>query len=128
MWILMDMLLYDVEVIGVVCDFVVDVGFDSVCDDFVVCVVGMLLVELYKLWCSGVLGNYYMDYVYLCMGYEVVGGFGVKFVWFECEVIVIVGDGLYMMFNVEFVIFVMFGCKLIVVIFDNCGYGCIEWL
>jgi 3D-(3,5/4)-trihydroxycyclohexane-1,2-dione acylhydrolase (decyclizing) len=43
-------------------------------------------------------------------------------------VIVIVGDGSYMMLNTELATSVMLGQKIIVVILDNRGYGCIERL
>ncbi len=42
--------------------------------------------------------------------------------------IVIVGDGSYMMLNAELATSVMLGKKIIVVILDNRGYGCIERL
>src|SRR6218665_1623792 len=44
------------------------------------------------------------------------------------EVIVIVGDGSYMMLNSELASSVLLGRKIIVVILDNRGYGCIERL
>jgi 3D-(3,5/4)-trihydroxycyclohexane-1,2-dione acylhydrolase (decyclizing) len=46
----------------------------------------------------------------------------------ECEVIVMVGDGSYLMLNSEIATSVMLGCKLIVVVLDNRGYGCIQRL
>ncbi|WP_236596364.1 thiamine pyrophosphate-dependent enzyme, partial [Burkholderia sp. E168m30] len=79
-------------------------------------------------WRSGVPGNYHMDYAYSCMGYEVAGGLGAKLARPEREVIVIVGDGSYMMLNAELATSVMLGRKIIVVILDNRGYGCIERL
>jgi 3D-(3,5/4)-trihydroxycyclohexane-1,2-dione acylhydrolase (decyclizing) len=43
-------------------------------------------------------------------------------------VIVMVGDGSYMMMNSELATSVMLGKKLIVVVLDNRGYGCIQRL
>ena len=40
-----------------------------------------------------------MEYGYSCMGYEIAGGLGVKMAHPEREVIVMVGDGSYMMMN-----------------------------
>jgi len=84
--------------------------------------------ELHKLWRAGKPGNYHMEYGYSCMGYEVAGGLGVKMARPDQEVIVMVGDGSYMMMNSELATSVMLGIKIIVVILDNRGYGCIERL
>jgi len=46
----------------------------------------------------------------------------------DAEVIVMVGDGSYMMLNSELATSKLLGLKLIVVILDNRGYGCIERL
>jgi 3D-(3,5/4)-trihydroxycyclohexane-1,2-dione acylhydrolase (decyclizing) len=123
-----DTLPYDAEVIGAVRESAADVGLDSAHHDVVVCAAGTLPAELHKLWRSGVPGNYHMDYAYSCMGYEVAGGLGVKLARPEREVIVIVGDGSYMMLNAELATSVMLGKKIVVVILDNRGYGCIERL
>jgi 3D-(3,5/4)-trihydroxycyclohexane-1,2-dione acylhydrolase (decyclizing) len=39
-----------------------------------------------------------------------------------------VGDGSYLMLNTELATSVLLGCKIIVVLLDNRGYGCIERL
>src|SRR5258708_14223017 len=44
------------------------------------------------------------------------------------EVIVIVGDGSYLMMNSEIATSVMLGLKLVIVLLDNRGYGCIHRL
>jgi 3D-(3,5/4)-trihydroxycyclohexane-1,2-dione acylhydrolase (decyclizing) len=62
------------------------------------------------------------------MGYEIAGGLGAKIARPEREVIVIVGDGSYLMMNSEIATSVMLGRKLIVVVLDNRGYGCIQRL
>lgn len=123
-----DALPYDAEVIGAVRESATDVGLDSADNDIVVCAAGTLPAELHKLWRSALPGNYHMDYAYSCMGYEVAGGLGVKLARPEREVIVIVGDGSYMMLNSELASSVLLGRKIIVVILDNRGYGCIERL
>jgi 3D-(3,5/4)-trihydroxycyclohexane-1,2-dione acylhydrolase (decyclizing) len=46
----------------------------------------------------------------------------------EREVIVMVGDGSYLMLNSEIATSVMLGRKLIIVLLDNRGYGCINRL
>ena len=62
------------------------------------------------------------------MGYEIAGGLGVKLARPEREVIVMVGDGSYLMMNSEIATSVMLGAKLIIVVLDNRGYGCINRL
>ncbi len=73
-------------------------------------------------------GGYHMEYGYSCMGYEIAGGLGVKIARPDAEVIVMVGDGSYLMMNSEIATSVMLGKKLIIVVLDNRGYGCIQRL
>ncbi len=115
---------YEGEVIGAVQRS----AADSPADDIVVCAAGTLPAELHKLWNAAVPGAYHVEYGYSCMGYEIAGGLGVKLARPKREVIVIVGDGSYLMLNSELATSVMLGCKLIVVVLDNRGYGCINRL
>ncbi|AEG69416.1 3D-(3,5/4)-trihydroxycyclohexane-1,2-dione acylhydrolase (decyclizing) [Ralstonia solanacearum] len=115
---------YDAHVIGAVRDS----AADSPGGDIVVCAAGTPPAELHKLWRSGRPGNYHMDYGYSCMGYEIAGGLGVKLARPEREVIVMVGDGSYLMMNSEIATAVMLGKKLIIVVLDNRGFGCINRL
>ncbi len=62
------------------------------------------------------------------MGYEVAGGLGVKLAKPDSDVIVMVGDGSYMMLNSEIASSIMLGAKFTVVLLDNAGYGCINRL
>src|SRR6185295_6573299 len=101
---------------------------DSTTRDIVVCAAGTLPAELHKLWRTEVPGGYHMEYGYSCMGYEIAGGLGVKIARPDREVVVMVGDGSYLMMNSEIATSVMLGRKLIVVILDNRGYGCIHRL
>jgi 3D-(3,5/4)-trihydroxycyclohexane-1,2-dione acylhydrolase (decyclizing) len=119
-----DVLPYDADVIGAVRDSVAD----SAVGDIVVCAAGTLPAELHKLWRAGTPGSYHVEYGYSCMGYEIAGGLGVKIARPEREVIVMVGDGSYMMMNSEIATSVMLGRKIIVVVLDNRGYGCIQRL
>ncbi|HEX7933863.1 MAG TPA: 3D-(3,5/4)-trihydroxycyclohexane-1,2-dione acylhydrolase (decyclizing) [Paraburkholderia sp.] len=97
-------------------------------NDIVVCAAGTLPAELHKLWRAGAPGAYHVEYGYSCMGYEIAGGLGVKLARPEREVIVMLGDGSYLMMNSEIATSVMLGAKLIVVVHDNRGYGCINRL
>ena len=53
---------------------------------------------------------------------------GVKMAQPERDVVVMVGDGSYLMLNSEVATSVMLGVKLIIVLLDNRGYGCINRL
>jgi 3D-(3,5/4)-trihydroxycyclohexane-1,2-dione acylhydrolase (decyclizing) len=119
---------YDAEVMGAVRDSLNDAGGDSGKQDVVVCAAGTLPAELHKLWRASLPGNYHMEYGYSCMGYEIAGALGVKMARPQQEVIVMVGDGSYMMMNSELATSVLLGQKLIIVVLDNRGYGCIERL
>ncbi|MGO8798597.1 MAG: 3D-(3,5/4)-trihydroxycyclohexane-1,2-dione acylhydrolase (decyclizing) [Roseiarcus sp.] len=96
--------------------------------DVVVCAAGGLPGELHKLWQAGAPLGYHVEYGYSCMGYEIAGGIGVKMALPNREVIVVVGDGSYLMMNSEIATSVMLGCKLIIVVNDNRGFGCINRL
>ncbi len=115
---------YDADVIGAVRDSTAD----SARDDVVVCAAGTLPAELHKLWRAAVPGNYHVEYGYSCMGYEIAGGLGVKLARPQQEVIVMVGDGSYLMLNAEIATSVLLGLKLIIVVLDNRGFGCIQRL
>ncbi|MGO4737678.1 3D-(3,5/4)-trihydroxycyclohexane-1,2-dione acylhydrolase (decyclizing) [Bosea sp. 2KB_26] len=96
--------------------------------DVVLCAAGGLPGELHKLWQAGAPGGYHMEYGYSCMGYEIAGGLGVKMADPSREVVVMVGDGSYLMMNSEIATSVMLGLKLTIVLLDNRGYGCINRL
>jgi len=97
-------------------------------DAIVVCAAGGLPGELHKLWRVPARGGYHVEYGYSCMGYEIAGGLGVKLAAPAREVYVLVGDGSYLMMNSELATSVALGCKLIVVLLDNRGFGCINRL
>ena len=96
--------------------------------DIVVNAGGTLPAELHKLWRTSAPGGYHVEYGYSCMGYEIAGGLGVKMARPDREVVVMVGDGSYLMLNSEIATSVMLGQKLIVVVQDNRGFGCINRL
>ena len=94
----------------------------------VVCAAGGLPGELHKLWRASGPDAYHVEYGYSCMGYEIAGGLGVKLAKPEKDVVVLVGDGSYLMLNSEIATSVALGRKLIIVLLDNGGFGCIERL
>ena len=89
---------------------------------------GGLPGELHKLWQASYPSSYHLEYGFSCMGYEIPGGIGMKLAQPDREVVVMVGDGSYMMMNSELATSVMMGVKLTIVLLDNRGYGCINRL
>jgi 3D-(3,5/4)-trihydroxycyclohexane-1,2-dione acylhydrolase (decyclizing) len=111
----------DAEVVGVVNAVIGPTGT-------VVCAAGGLPGELHKLWQAGEPGSYHVEYGYSCMGYEIAGGLGVKLAQPDRDVTVMVGDGSYLMMNSEIATSVALGLKLVIVLLDNRGFGCINRL
>jgi 3D-(3,5/4)-trihydroxycyclohexane-1,2-dione acylhydrolase (decyclizing) len=97
-------------------------------EDTVVCAAGGLPGDLLKLWRATRPGSYHLEYGYSCMGYEIAGGLGVKLASPEHDVYVMVGDGSYLMLSGEIATSLQEGLKLIIVLLDNHGFGCIQSL
>ncbi|MEK1851302.1 MAG: 3D-(3,5/4)-trihydroxycyclohexane-1,2-dione acylhydrolase (decyclizing) [Phyllobacterium sp.] len=89
---------------------------------------GGLPGEMHKLWQAGAPGSYHAEYGFSCMGYEIAGGLGAKMAKPDDEVVVMIGDGSYLMLNSEIATSVMLGQKINIVLLDNRGYGCINRL
>ena len=96
--------------------------------DMLVCAAGGLPGELQKLWNVQETGGYHLEYGYSCMGYEIAGGLGVKMADPSRQVTVMVGDGSYLMMNSEIATSIAMGLKLVIVVLDNRGFGCINRL
>jgi len=89
---------------------------------------GSMPGELHKLWQTGQVDGYHMEYGFSCMGYEVAAGLGVYMACPERPAIVFAGDGSYLMHNSELATAVMMGASFTLVITDNRGFGCINRL
>ena len=96
--------------------------------DVVVCAAGSMPGDLHKMWRTSDPKGYQVEYGYSCMGYEIAGGLGVKMASPDREVIVMVGDGSYLMMAQELVTAVQEGVKLVVVIVQNHGFASIGGL
>ncbi|HEY5760796.1 MAG TPA: 3D-(3,5/4)-trihydroxycyclohexane-1,2-dione acylhydrolase (decyclizing) [Steroidobacter sp.] len=94
----------------------------------VVCAAGGLPGELHKLWRAQDSDAYHVEYGYSCMGYEIAGGLGVKLARPDRDVVVMVGDGSYLMMNSEIATAIALNLKLTIVLLDNRGFGCINRL
>ncbi|WP_426323554.1 3D-(3,5/4)-trihydroxycyclohexane-1,2-dione acylhydrolase (decyclizing) [Microbacterium sp. E-13] len=101
-------------------------------EDVIVQAAGSLPGDLHKLWRVRDPLGYHVEYAFSCMGYEIAGGLGAKRGLVadgdERDVIVMVGDGSYLMLNTELVTAVAEGIKLIVVLIQNHGYASIGHL
>jgi 3D-(3,5/4)-trihydroxycyclohexane-1,2-dione acylhydrolase (decyclizing) len=100
--------------------------------DVIVQAAGSLPGDLHKLWRVRDALGYHVEYAFSCMGYEIAGGIGVKrgleAKGDDRDVIVMVGDGSYLMLNTELVTAVAEGIKIIVVLIQNHGYASIGHL
>jgi 3D-(3,5/4)-trihydroxycyclohexane-1,2-dione acylhydrolase (decyclizing) len=96
--------------------------------DVVVQAAGSLPGDLQKLWRVRDPLGYHVEYAYSCMGYEIAGGLGVRRGAPDRDVIVLVGDGSYLMLHTELVTAVAEQIKVIVVIVQNHGYASIGHL
>ncbi len=100
--------------------------------DVIVQAAGSLPGDLHKLWRVRDPLGYHVEYAFSCMGYEIAGGLGAKRGLLaeddDRDVIVMVGDGSYLMLNSELVTAVAEGIKLIVVLIQNHGYASIGHL
>ncbi|UOE43522.1 3D-(3,5/4)-trihydroxycyclohexane-1,2-dione acylhydrolase (decyclizing) [Agromyces larvae] len=97
--------------------------------DVLVQAAGSLPGDLHKLWRVRDPLGYHVEYAFSTMGYEIAGGLGAKrgllAAGDDRDVIVLVGDGSYLMLHSELVTAVAEGIKLIVVIVQNHGYASI---
>jgi len=89
---------------------------------------GSMPGDLHKLWRTRHAKNFHLEYGYSCMGYEIAGGLGIKMAAPEQEVIVMVGDGSYLMLCNEIVTSIQEGHKLTIVLMDNQGFNSIGGL
>jgi len=93
--------------------------------DVLVCAAGSLPGDLHKLWRVRDDQGYHVEYAYSCMGYEIAGGLGVKRGAPDRDVIIMVGDGSYLMMHTEIVTAVAEGIKVIIVLIQNDGFASI---
>ena len=89
---------------------------------------GSMPGDVVKMWRTRDPQGYHVEYGYSCMGYEIAAGVGVKLAAPEREVVVLVGDGSYLMLAQELVTAVQEGLQLTVVLVDNRGFASIGGL
>ena len=87
---------------------------------------GSLPSCMQRMWTSDKRGGYHAEYGYSCMGYEVAATLGVKFAEPDNEVYCVVGDSSFQMLHSEIMTIMQERKKVNILVFDNCGFGCIN--
>lgn len=87
---------------------------------------GSLPGDLQRMWTTDAKDSYHMEYGYSCMGYEIAGALGAKLAQPERAVYAMVGDGSYLMLHSALATAMQEQQKINVLLFDNCGFGCIN--
>lgn len=95
-------------------------------DAIVVGAAGSLPGDLQRMWRPRQPDTYHLEYGYSCMGYEIAAAIGAKIARAEQPVYAFVGDGSYLMLHTELHTAVQEGIKIVVLLFDNAGFGCIN--
>jgi 3D-(3,5/4)-trihydroxycyclohexane-1,2-dione acylhydrolase (decyclizing) len=96
--------------------------------DYMLTAAGGLPGETMKNWRCKTTNSYDLEFGFSCMGYEIAGGWGAKMADPSRDVIVMVGDGSYLLMNSDIYSSVLTGHKLIVIVCDNGGYAVISRL
>lgn len=87
---------------------------------------GSLPSCMQRMWTTDKRGGYHAEYGYSCMGYEVAATLGVKFAESDNEVYCVVGDSSFQMLHSEIMTIMQERKKVNILVFDNCGFGCIN--
>ena len=87
---------------------------------------GSLPGDLQRMWTTDEKDAYQMEYGFSCMGYEIAASLGAKMACPEQEVYAMCGDGAFLMMHSELITSLQEGKKINVLLFDNCGFGCIN--
>lgn len=95
-------------------------------DDIIITAGGSLPSCLQRMWTTGRRGGYHAEYGYSCMGYEVAAALGVKLAEPAAEVYAFVGDASFQMLHSEIMTAMQERVKINILVFDNCGFGCIN--
>ncbi len=95
-------------------------------DSIIVTAGGSLPSCMQRVWTTDQRGAYHAEYGYSCMGYEVAATLGVKFAEPDREVYCVVGDASFQMLHSEIMTIMQEQKKVNILIFDNCGFGCIN--
>jgi 3D-(3,5/4)-trihydroxycyclohexane-1,2-dione acylhydrolase (decyclizing) len=95
-------------------------------DDIVITAGGSLPSCMQRVWKTDKRGGYHVEYGYSCMGYEVGASLGVKMAEPDVEEYTCIGDSGFQMLNSELGTIMQEKRKTNILVFDNCGFGCIN--
>jgi len=97
-------------------------------NDLALTAAGGMPGELCMNWRARARDTFDCEFGFSCMGYEVAGGWGAKMATPDREIVVMVGDGSYLLMNADVYSSVLTGHKLIIVVCDNGGFAVIDRL
>lgn len=95
-------------------------------DDIFITAGGSLPSCAQRVWKTDKRGGYHVEYGYSCMGYEIGASLGVKMAAPDVEEYTVVGDSGFQMLNSELGTIMQEKAKTNILVFDNCGFGCIN--
>lgn len=95
-------------------------------DDVAIGSAGSLPGDMQRMWCARGVDTYNMEYGYSCMGYEISGALGVKYAIGDRDVYSMCGDGSFVMLHSELLTAVQERKKIVVCLFNNASFGCIN--
>ena len=95
-------------------------------DAIIVGASGSLPGDLQRMWTTDQKDAYQMEYGFSTMGYEIAASLGAKLACPSQEVYAMCGDGAFLMMHSELITSLQEGRKINVLLFDNCGFGCIN--
>jgi 3D-(3,5/4)-trihydroxycyclohexane-1,2-dione acylhydrolase (decyclizing) len=97
--------------------------------DWVVAAAGWAPGDLLKVWRVPPAGHAHLEFGYSCMGHEIPAALGIRLHDGPgAEILVVIGDGTFLMAPTELVTAAQADLKLTVVVLDNGGYGSIDQL
>jgi 3D-(3,5/4)-trihydroxycyclohexane-1,2-dione acylhydrolase (decyclizing) len=97
--------------------------------DWVVAAAGSPPGDLLKLWDVPPGGSAHLEFGFSCMGHELPAGIGIRLAEPDAgEVVVVIGDGTFLLSPTELVTAVQEGAKVTVIVFANDGYQSIHSL
>lgn len=95
-------------------------------DDIIITAGGSLPSCNQRVWKTDKRGGYHAEYGYSCMGYEIGASLGVKWADPDVEEYTVIGDSSFQMLNSELGTIMQERVKTNILVFDNCGFGCIN--
>ena len=95
-------------------------------EDVVIGASGSLPGDMQRMWRPKAVDTYHMEYGYSCMGYEISGALGVKYVVGDHDVYAMAGDGSFFMLHSEMLTALQEHMKINICLFNNASFGCIN--